>query len=86
MTEFVDPRSNPELPPRVSREPAAHGEGLREPVALCLAGRVYDVERWIQDGRPIQAATLRASKETSGRQPTSHGNPEAPRLGSAVPL
>jgi hypothetical protein len=55
MTDFVDPRSNPEPPARVSREPAAHGEELRELVQLCLAGRVYDVEHWIQESRPLQA-------------------------------
>jgi hypothetical protein len=55
MTEFIDPRSNPQPPARVSREPAAHGEELRELIQLSLAGRVYDVERWIQDGKPIQA-------------------------------
>ena len=55
MTQFIDPRSNPIPPPRVSREPAAYGEELRELIQLCLAGRVYDVEGWIRDGRPIQA-------------------------------
>ena len=59
MTEFVDPRSNPEPPPQVSREPAARGDELRELVKLCTAGQVYDVERWIQDGRPFQALTYR---------------------------
>ena len=63
MIEFVDPRSNPEPPPRVSREPAAHGEELRELVSLCWVGRVYDVERWIQEGRPIQALTYRRLKK-----------------------
>ena len=63
MTEFVDPRSNPEPPPRVSRDPAAYGEELRELITLCTAGRVYDVERWIQDGRPIQALTYKRPKK-----------------------
>jgi hypothetical protein len=57
MTEFIDPRSNPEPPARVTREPAAHGEELRDLVALCRMGRAYDVERWIHAGRPIQALT-----------------------------
>src|SRR5436189_1083462 len=61
--EFVDPRANPEPPSMVSREPAAHGEELRELVGLCVAGRVYDVERWIQDGRPIQALAYRRPKK-----------------------
>jgi hypothetical protein len=60
MAEFVDPRSNPESPPGVPRELAAHGEDLRELIQLCLAGRVYDVERWIQEGRPIQAPRRKA--------------------------
>jgi len=59
MPEFVDPRSNPEPPARVSDEPATHGEELRELVQLCSAGRVYDVERWIQEGKPIQAVTYK---------------------------
>lgn len=65
MVEFVDPRSNPEPPPRVSRVPATHGEELRELVALCRAGRVYDIERWIQEGRPIQALTYKRPKKPS---------------------
>src|SRR5574341_1490908 len=65
MTEFVDPRSNPEPPPRVSRDSAAHGEELRELIGLCVAGRVYDVERWIQEGRPIQALTYRRPKKAA---------------------
>jgi hypothetical protein len=55
MIEFIDPRSNPKPPARVVREPAAHGNDLRELIRLCLAGYVYDVERWIQSGEPIQA-------------------------------
>jgi hypothetical protein len=67
MTEFVDPRSNPEPPPRISREPAVHGEALRERVSLCWVGRVYDVERWIQEGWPIQALANRRLKKPSLR-------------------
>ena len=63
--EFVDPRANPEPPSMVSREPAAHGEELRELVQLCSAGHVYDVERWIQDGRPIQALTYKRPGKAS---------------------
>ncbi len=59
MTAFVDPRLHPEPPARISREPAAHCEELRELIKLCQAGRVYDVERWIQEGRPIQALNYR---------------------------
>jgi len=65
MPEFVDPRSNPEPPACVSHEPAPHGEELRELIKLCLAGRVYDVERWIQEGRPFQALTYKRPKKAS---------------------
>jgi len=64
MTHFVDPRTNPEPPPQVSRQPAAHGEELRDLIAACLAGRVYDVERWIQAGRPIQALDYKRPKRS----------------------
>ena len=50
MTQFVDPRSNPEPPGQVPREPVAHGEELGEFIWLCSAGRLYDAERWIQEG------------------------------------
>ena len=63
MTEFVDPRANPEPPARVSRNPITHGEELRDLIRLCSAGRVYDVERWIQDGRPIQALTYKRPRK-----------------------
>ena len=65
MIEFVDPRTNPEPPPRVSHEPAAYGDELRELLALCVAGRVYDVERWIQDGRPIQALSYKRPQKAT---------------------
>ena len=71
MIAFVDPRSNPEPPARVSREPAANGEQLRELVQLCSAGHVYDVERWIQDGRPIQALTYKRPGKASVISPLS---------------
>ena len=43
MTEFVDPRSSPEPPARVSREPAAHGEELRELLGEALKIRAFDL-------------------------------------------
>jgi len=55
----------------VSRESAAHGEELRELVQLCSAGHVYDVERWIQDGRPIQALTYKRPGKASVISPLS---------------
>lgn len=63
MTDFIDPRTNPEPPPRVSRAPADHGDELRELLELCFAGRVYEVERWIQAGRPLQALTYKVPKK-----------------------
>ncbi len=63
MIAFVDPRSNPEPPPPGSREPAAHGEELREFIGLCSSGRVYGAERWIRDGRPIQALAYKRPKK-----------------------
>jgi hypothetical protein len=47
------------------REPAAQGEELRDLIQLCLAGRVYDVERWIQFGRPIQALSYERAKKAA---------------------
>lgn len=54
---FVDPRSNPDAAgqraqPRTTRDP----ETLTELYRLCRGGRIYDVERWIQAGRPLQVA------------------------------
>lgn len=69
MTAFVDPRVHPGPPARVSRQPASHGEELRDLVQLCRAGRVYDVERWIQDDRPIQALTYKTPKKPAVETP-----------------
>src|SRR6267378_2950512 len=69
MTDFVDPRQHPEPPVRVSRQPTAHGEELRELVPLCRAGRVYEVERWIHEGRPIQAVTYKTPKKPAVETP-----------------
>jgi hypothetical protein len=63
MTEFVDPRLNPAPPSRVTRDLAASGEDVRELVRLCWVGRVYEVERWIQEGHPIQAVTYKRFKK-----------------------
>ena len=69
MTAFVDPRLYPEPPARLSREPAAHGDELRDLVRLCGAGRVYDVERWIQEGRPIQALCYKTPRKPAIESP-----------------
>jgi hypothetical protein len=63
MAPFIDPRANPKPPAQVSREPAAHGEELLEFIRLCSSGRVYGAERWIQEGRPIQALAYNRPKK-----------------------
>ena len=63
VIEFVDPRTDPEPPPRVSREPAAQGDDVQDLARLCSSGRVYDVELWIREGRPIQALTYERPKK-----------------------
>src|SRR6267378_2148042 len=80
MIQFVDPRSNPAPPSRVSREPAAHGDELRELVRFCANGCVYEAERWIQQGRPIQALNYKVPKRGTLESPlrtavrTKHGD------------
>src|SRR2546428_5468611 len=57
MTAFIDPRDAlaygaSKLPARTTMEP----EELAELHQLCREGRLYDVERWIRVGRPVQIA------------------------------
>lgn len=52
---WVDPRRSPKLP-AVPREPAEDPEEIEPLVRLCQRGHLYAVERWIAEGRPIQAA------------------------------
>lgn len=54
---FVDPRSHPD--PGTPRPPArftGDAAELKELHRLCRDGRLYDVERWIRDGHPLQLA------------------------------
>jgi len=56
-TTFIDPRSDPD--PRAPRAPArftTNAAELEELHRFCLKGRLYDVERWIEAGRPMQLA------------------------------
>ena len=59
MTElehrWVDPRTDPE-PPSVSLElrVAKDEADIAELMDLCKKGRIYEVERWITVGRPLQ--------------------------------
>src|SRR5437870_4913561 len=57
MDAFIDPRDDPAPdangpPGRTTTQP----EELAELHRLCREGRVYDVERWIRAGRPLQLA------------------------------
>ncbi|HKJ86964.1 MAG TPA: hypothetical protein VKA48_00400, partial [Gammaproteobacteria bacterium] len=63
MTAFVDPRSDPspsngKPPPRLAADPS----DLKALHQLCRQARVYEVERWIAEGRPLQLAQGAASK------------------------
>jgi hypothetical protein len=53
---FVDPRTGPKPPFVGSRpEPARDPKELVPLSALCRNGRIYEVEGWIQAGKPIHA-------------------------------
>lgn len=57
MHGFVDPRtapqpSSPSRAPRTTSDPA----DVEELHLLCKQGRLYEVERWIAEGRPLQLA------------------------------
>src|SRR5438067_2329873 len=57
MNAFIDPRDDLGLganrpPARTTTAP----EDLTELHRLCREGRLYDVERWIRAGRPLQIA------------------------------
>src|SRR5947208_9019929 len=57
MDAFIDPRD--QVTPGLSKSPArttTDREELTELHRLCRAGRLYDVERWIRDGHPLQIA------------------------------
>src|SRR5271170_3291859 len=56
MEKFIDPRTDPvrsEATPSVRT--TAEPEGLAELHRLCRENRIYDIERWIQAGGPLQA-------------------------------
>ena len=53
--------------PEISHRPLAHSsEDVRPLHQLCREGRLYDVERWIADGKPIQ---LTPEALTKGARP-----------------
>jgi len=52
---WVDPRQNPSPPVKGrTRVVPDSADEVKELCALCKSGRIYDVERWIQSGRPLQ--------------------------------
>lgn len=59
---FVDPRSSPQ-PPSPQRPLAEDASAITALVQLCREGRIYAVERWIKDGKPLW---------TSNRAPRVH--------------
>ena len=49
--------------PEMSHRPLAHSpEDVRPLHQLCREGRLYDVERWIADGKPLQQKTEALTK------------------------
>jgi hypothetical protein len=58
--DFVDPRADPRPPfGGPTRQPAEDAADVADLSRLCAAGRIYEVERWIHDGRPIHALSYR---------------------------
>jgi hypothetical protein len=65
MNAFIDPRNDPA--PRANKPPArstTEAEELAELYRLCREGRLYEVERWIRAGRPVQIAQGAPVKHT----------------------
>lgn len=57
MSAFVDPRSDPDSgAPRPRPRTTSDPEELAELLSLCRESRLYEVERWIRAGKPLQAA------------------------------
>ena len=60
---WVDPRQHPDPPLRVpARAPAPDLAEVLDLIRLCREGRVYAVEQWIRDGKPLQARDYRTSR------------------------
>lgn len=80
MNNFIDPRTNPSgsIPPRSLRT-TTEADMLEDLYRLCREGRLYDVERWIQQDRPLQltkeaAANLRGRYKSALRIGLEQGN------------
>src|SRR5688572_2480395 len=52
---WIDPRLSPR-PPAEPKPPADDPLEIEPLVRLCQRGKLYAVERWIAEGRPLQAA------------------------------
>jgi hypothetical protein len=56
---LVDPRSGPSPPAKATAPRVTdHPEQVNDLIGLCRKGRIYDVERWIVSGKPLQAVHL----------------------------
>ena len=67
MTPFVNPRSDPD--PKDARPPSRtteHPDDLAELHRFCREMRLYDVERWILAGKPLQMAEDSPPAQRSG--------------------
>lgn len=67
MIVFVDPRSTP-TPCRSFRRTTSEPNLLDPLHQLCRTGRLYDVERWVQEDKPLQLAegvTVKGRRLTS---------------------
>lgn len=54
---WIDPRLHPDPPCRAATRPlAVDPEAIAILTGHCEHGRIYDIERWIQEGHPLQAA------------------------------
>ena len=72
MSSFVDPRSDPTPgSPMDLPTTTADPEEVADLYRLCKLGKLYEAEKWIRAGRPIQVAAgtkLRGSQRTSALQ------------------
>ena len=63
MGSFVDPRTGPVPDPlRRPWPPTSSPDELDDLHAACREGRLYEVERWIAEGRPLQLASTVATR------------------------
>ena len=57
---WVDPREFPDPPLRQNPRALSPGvDGILDLVRLCREGGIYEVEKWIKAGKPLQALDYR---------------------------